>query len=120
MFSLPKESSSSYVGDYRPISITYVLSKVFEKIGSGKLSRFWKVTVCFILSFSIVGALEHVMFCSHCLTTCRLLCIEGRLVQLNFSAAFGKVSYSGVLYKLRSIAIGRQVLPIVSQYLNNK
>ena len=38
--SAPKGSASSDVGDYRTISITPVLSKVFEKILAGKLSYF--------------------------------------------------------------------------------
>ena len=37
---VPKGSSSSKVEDYRPISITPVLSKVFEKIVGEKLSHF--------------------------------------------------------------------------------
>ena len=37
---VPNESSSSDVGDYRSISITPFLSKVFEKIVAGKLSNF--------------------------------------------------------------------------------
>ena len=37
---VPKESSSSYVGDYRPISITSVLSNGFQKILAGNLSYF--------------------------------------------------------------------------------
>ena len=40
MLFLPKEFSSSFVGDYMPISITSILSKVFEKIVSRKLSHF--------------------------------------------------------------------------------
>ena len=36
---VPKGSSSSDVGDYRPISVTPVLSKVFKKIVAGKLSH---------------------------------------------------------------------------------
>ena len=35
-----KGSPSSDIRDYRPISITLLLSKVFEKIVVGKLSRF--------------------------------------------------------------------------------
>ena len=41
----------------------------------------------------------------------------GRLVQLDFSAAFDRVSHCGLLYKLRSIGIGRQFLPIVSVFV---
>ena len=37
---VPKESSSSDVGDYRYISIIYLLSMAFEKIMTGKLSYF--------------------------------------------------------------------------------
>ena len=39
---LPEESSFSDVGDYRPISITPVLSKIFEEIVARKLSYFLK------------------------------------------------------------------------------
>ena len=35
-----KESPSSEFGDYRPITVTTLLSKVFEKIVAGKLSHF--------------------------------------------------------------------------------
>ena len=45
---------------------------------------------------------------------------EGRLVQLDLSAAFDRVSHGGLLYKLRSIGIGGQFLSIVSQFLNNR
>ena len=37
---VPKESSASVARDYRPISRTPVLSKVFEKIVAGKISIF--------------------------------------------------------------------------------
>ena len=40
--SVPKESYSSGVRSYRPISITPVLSKVFEKFMAGKLSNFFE------------------------------------------------------------------------------
>ena len=54
---VPKVSSSSDVGEYRPISITPVVSKLSEKIAAGKLSNFWMVTFCFLfLSSRIVEA----------------------------------------------------------------
>ena len=40
---VPKKSSSSDDGHYTPISITPLLSKIFEKIVFWKLSNFWKV-----------------------------------------------------------------------------
>ena len=38
---MAKESSFSDVGVYRPISISFLLSKVFEKVVTGKLSTFF-------------------------------------------------------------------------------
>ena len=37
---VPNGSNSSFVSDYRPISITPVLSKVYEKLGASRLSRY--------------------------------------------------------------------------------
>ena len=43
-------------------------------------------------------------------------CMKGRLVQLNFSAEFDRVSHRGLLYKLKSIGVRRQFLSIVSEF----
>ena len=43
--------------------------------------------------------------------------MKGRLVQLDFSAAFNKVSQQSLLYKLGSIGVGGQFLLIVSKIL---
>ena len=45
---------------------------------------------------------------------------EGRLVQLDFSAAFDRVSHCGPLYKLSSIGVGGQYLSIVSEVLYDR
>ena len=39
-FPVPKKSTSSNIGDYRAISVTSLLSKVFEKILAVNLSYF--------------------------------------------------------------------------------
>ena len=44
--------------------------------------------------------------------------IEGRLVQLDFSAAYDRVGHFGLLNKLRSIGVGGQ-LSIVSEFLSD-
>ena len=46
--------------------------------------------------------------------------MEGRLVQLDFSAAFDRVSHRGLLRKLSSIGVGGQFLSIVSEFLSNR
>ena len=46
--------------------------------------------------------------------------MEGRLVQLNFSDAFDRIIYRGLLYKLRSIGIGGQLLYIVLKFLSDR
>ena len=44
--------------------------------------------------------------------------MEGSLVQLHFSAAFGRVSHRDMLYKLKSIGVGGQFLFIVLEFLS--
>ena len=46
--------------------------------------------------------------------------IKGRIVQLDFSAAFGRVNHRGLLYKLRSIGAGGLFLFLVSKFLSDK
>ena len=68
-----------------------------------------------------------------CLGTCdALLCVshtlhsalecgqEARIVQIDFSAAFDRVNYLGILYKLCSVGIGGSVLSIWTQFLSNR
>ena len=44
--------------------------------------------------------------------------MEERLVQLDFSAAFDRVSHCGLVFKLRSTGVGGQFLSIVSKFLS--
>ena len=57
------------------------------------------------------------MLYSHCLTTYRLLCIQRRLVQLDFLAAFDRVNHCGLFHKLMSIGVGEHFLFTVSEFL---
>ena len=45
--------------------------------------------------------------------------MEGRHAQLEFSDAFDRVSYRGLLYKLRSIGVSGQYLFIASEFLSD-
>ena len=44
---------------------------------------------------------------------------EARIVQIDFIAAFDRVKYLGILFKLYSVGIGCSVLPILTQFLSN-
>ena len=66
---------------------------------------------------------EHVMICSHCLTICKLLSTGAwrkKFVPLEFSAAFDRVCHCSLLYKVRSISVGRQFLSMVSEFFTDR
>ena len=46
--------------------------------------------------------------------------MEPYIVQLDFSSAFGRVSHSGLLFKLKSIGVGGSVLFICIKFLSNR
>ena len=56
----------------------------------------------------------------HCLQVAMNRGMEKRLAQLDFSAAFVRVSHCGLLYKLGSICIWEQLLSIVSKFLSDR
>ena len=91
------------VGDYRPISITLLLSKVFEKIVTGKLSQFLVSNSLFPPSQfwyrRSMAACDALLTFSHYLQVALDKSIQGRLVQLDLSATFDAVSHCGLSSK---------------------
>ena len=57
---------------------------------------------------------------SHHLQVALDRCMKGGLDQLNFSAAFHRLSYRCLLYKLRSTGVGEQFLFIVFEFLSDR
>ena len=45
--------------------------------------------------------------------------MKSYIVQLDFSAAFDRVSHSGLLFKLKSISVGGSLLSICMESLSN-
>ena len=45
--------------------------------------------------------------------------MESYIVQLDFSAAFDRVSHSGLLFKLKPIGVGGNVLSICTEFISN-
>ena len=121
---IPKGPLSSSVANYRQISKTSVLSKVFERLVSVGIGRFMESS----------GVLPTTQFAYRkCLGTCdALFCVsytlqstyesgqEARIVQIDFSAAFSRVKNQGIIYKLCSEGIAGSMLSLLTQFLSNR
>ena len=66
-----------------------------------------------------LGTCDVLLCVSHSLQSVLECGPEARIVQIDFSAAFDRVNYLGILYKLCSVAIGGSVLSILTQFLSN-
>ena len=121
---IPKGPSSPLVSNFRPISITAVLSKVFERLISRRLNSFlWKRNVlpsrqyAYRAGFSTCDALLEI---SHMMQAALDGGSEARLVQIDFTGAFDKVNHVGLIYKLEAAGIGGSVLSVITQFLSER
>ena len=120
---IPKGPSSSSVANYRPISITPVLSKVFERLGAVRLGRFMEH--CGVLpttQFAYrkgLGTCDELLCVSHTMQSVLESGQEARIVQIDFSAAFDRVNHEGILDKLSCVCIRGSVLSVLTQFLSN-
>ena len=67
-----------------------------------------------------LGTCHAVLCVSHTLQSALESGQEARIVQIDFSAAFDRVSHLGILYRLCSVGIGGSVLFILTQFLSNR
>ena len=99
-----------------PISITPILFKVYENLVSHKLSSFWeKYDFLPVAQFTYrkgLGCTDALLTISHHLQKSLDTGIESHIDQLDFNAAFGRVSHSCLLFKPKSIGVGGSVLTI--------
>ena len=110
--------------NYRPVSITTILSKVNEKLVSHKLSSFREKYVFLpAAQFAYIkglGCTDTLLTISHHLQKSLDAGIESYIIQLNFSAAFDRVSRSGLLFKFKSIVVGGSVLSICTELISDR
>ena len=66
-----------------------------------------------------LGCTDTLLTISHYLQKSLGTGMESYIVQLDFSAAFDRVSHSGLLFKLKSIGVGGSVLSICREFLFN-
>ena len=97
------------------------LSKVYEKLGSHRLSSFFEKNVFSLLLSLLSHSRQNGLGCTDALLT-----INHHLQKsldtdevVYCSAAFDKVSHSGLFFKLKSIGVGGSVLFICREFLSN-
>ena len=121
---IPKGPPSSSVANYRPISITLVLSKVFERLVSVRLGRFMEWSgILPTTEFAYrkgLGTCDALLCVSHTLQSALKSGQDARVVQIDFSAAFDRVNHLCIQYKLCSVGIGGSIQSILTQFLSNR
>ena len=118
---IPKGPVSSVGEQYRPISITSVLSKVYEKLAAVRLARFFErrdilppTQFAFRKGLGTCDALLHI---SHVIQAALDSGSEARVMQLDFSSAFDRVNHAAILFKLQSIGVGGSFLSMIREFL---
>ena len=102
--TIPNGLPSFSVANYRPISKTSALSKVFDRLVSVRLGRFMECsgalpTTQFAYQKSL--GIYDALFCmSHTLESALESGQDVRIVQIDFSAASDRVNHPGIIYKL--------------------
>ena len=89
---IPRGPPSSTVANYRPISLTSVLSKVYERLVSVRLGRIMErngVLPNTLFAYRKgLGSCDALLCMSHTLQSTLKSGQEARIVQIKFSAAF--------------------------------
>ena len=121
---IPKGPPSSSASNYRPISLTPILSIFFERLVSVGLGRFMEGRgVLPITQFAYrkgLGTCDALLCVAHTLQNALEMGKEARMVQFDFSAAFDRVNHQGILCKLCSVGVGGSVLSVLTQFLSNR
>ena len=122
---IPKGPLSALVCNYRPISITPVMSKVFERLISLRFGRFLEISG--VLSSHQYSYRKNLGTCDALLD---IVCADSAgqmeldrggelaLVQIDFTAAFDRVNHGGLVFKLREAGVGGMILKVFQDFLS--
>ena len=118
--AIPQKAPSTDRENYLPISITPILSKVYEKLVSHRLSSFCEKYGLLPAAYRKgLGCTDALLTISHQFQKSSDAGMESYIVQLDFSEAFDRVSHSGLLFKLKSIGVGGSVLSICTEFFSD-
>ena len=121
---IPKGPSSSSASNNRPISLTPILSKVFERLVSVRLMHFMECRGVLPATQITYGkgliTCDALLCVAHTLQSALEMGQEARIVQIDFSAAFDRVNHQGIHFKLCSVGVGGSVLSVLTQFLSNR
>ena len=122
---IPKGTSpTQFSSDYRPISITPVLSKIYEKLLVKRLYKF--VSKRNILPSTQFGfrkglsTTDALLTLLHDLQSSLDCGSEIRVLSLDFSSAFDLVNHEALLYKLKLIGVGGPIFNVFKNFLTNR
>ena len=97
------------------------MPKIYEKLIASRLSRYFEASGVFPQhQFAYrkgLGTCDALLTVSHHLQMALEKNWEARLVQLDFSAAFDRVSHPGLVYKLQAAGVGGHLLSVQRNFL---
>ena len=118
---IPKGPISALVSGYRPISITPILSKVFERLVASRFGKFMERQGLFPShQYSYRKGLGTCDALLDLITSGQAALDTGgelALVQIDFSAAFDRVNHRGLIFKLRNAGVAGPMLKVFHDFL---
>ena len=122
---IPKGASASTLpSEYRPISITPILSKIFERLLAKRLTHHCnKFRLIPDIQFAYckgLGTCDALLTLTHDLQSSLDCGHESRVVAIDFSSAFDIVNHRALIYKLQLCGIGGSILSIFRNFLTDR
>ena len=122
---IPKGSSpTQFPSDYRPISITPILSKIYEKLIYRRLYKYVdSMNILPSTQFGFrkgLGTTDALLVLTQDLQLSLDKGAESRVVSLDFSSAFDLVNHQALLYKLKSVGVGGVVFDVLKEFLSDR